>query len=135
MAVPANCSQYVSAKVNTLNFMTIISTCMNRLDGKAVGNLSMCVEIKSLMQAIPRRVSILVYMAVASAVNINASSGIVRAFSSAIIVVEFLTNDLTNGRSSFILKSSHVEKIARKLLELLTTGLKVTGVLCTLGSP
>ena len=74
-------------------------------------------------------------MAVASAVKINASSGIVRAFNSVIIVVEFLTKDLTNGRSSFILKSSHVEKIARKLLELLTTGLKVTGVLCTLGSP
>jgi hypothetical protein len=35
----------------------------------------------------------------------------------------------------FHLKSSKVEKMARKLLELLTTGLREIGVFCTFGRP
>jgi hypothetical protein len=34
-----------------------------------------------------------------------------------------------------VLKSNHVEKMARKLFVLLTTGLSLTGSLCTFGKP
>jgi len=52
-----------------------------------------------------------------------------------ITVVEFLMYDFTKGSRLFILKSSQVENTAKRLFVLLTTGLSLHGILCTLGSP
>jgi hypothetical protein len=84
------------------------------------------------MAVIPVCVSMFVYFEVASVVNNSAQGGSCSFLSSLIIVVESFTYDLTNGSSCFSLKSSQIEKIASRLLVLLTTGLRVNGVLCTL---
>jgi len=91
--------------------------------------------MKSQIEDTPNFVFILVYMAVASAEKSSALGGRCRRFRSCMTIAEFFMKDLTKGNSSFILKSSQVEKIPRKLLEPLTTGRRVTGVLWTLGSP
>jgi hypothetical protein len=53
---------------------------------------------------------------------------------SSITEVEVFREDSTKGRRSFILWSSQVEKIEKRLSVLLSTGHKVIGLLCTLGS-
>jgi len=67
IAVPANWSQWVSANMKTLFSFTRVSVHRNRSVGKLSGNLSLCVRMKSWIEDTPSWVSILVYMAVASA--------------------------------------------------------------------
>ena len=81
------------------------------------------------MASIPSVVSMFVYIDTASAVKILAPVGSGSCFSCEISVVEFFMWDFTKGKRSFILWSSHTEKIAKKLLVLLTTGRREMGFL------
>ena len=63
-----------------------------------------------------------VYMDFASAEKSSALLGRFSCFRSFIISKEFLVYERMRGKSSFIRKSSQVENIVRRPLELLTTG-------------
>jgi hypothetical protein len=76
-----------------------------------------------------------VYIEIASALKSFAPFGIVRFCRSVKNISEFFVYDCTNGRSSLRQKSNHVLKMEEKLLTQLTTGWRLRGVLCTLGSP
>ncbi len=95
----------------------------------------MFVVKKSLMVEIPISVLILVYIDTASAVKIRAFLGSTMFFRSSMMFCEFFTCDCIRGRSSFILKSIHVEKTASRLPEVLTAGRRDMGSLWTFGSP
>jgi len=86
-------------------------------------------SIKLLMFEIPVFVSMFMYIDFASAENSSAFSGMISHFKSRITSKEFLIKDFTSGRSSFMQKSSQLEKTEEKLLLLLMTGLSVMGVL------
>jgi len=79
------------------------------------------VRINSSTDCKPVAVSIFVYIDVASAEKRRASCGMCRSRRSLMTEVEFFRYDLMKGRSSFILKSSQVEKIDSRLPQLLTT--------------
>jgi len=115
--------------------ITHSSTRKNKSTGKSLGMLSMLLSIKALTDANPVAVSMFAYIDVASAVKISAFFGRVMVFNSSTTVKELCLCNCTKGRSCFILKSSQVEKTASSEPEVLTTGLRVTGDLCTLGKP
>ena len=83
----------------------------------------------------PMFVSMFMYIEVASAVNNLAFKGSVKCFISVINCFESLMYDGISRSSSFILKSNQLLKIDEKLLMQLTTGLTVSGLLCTFGMP
>jgi len=91
MAVPANCSQNVSAKLNTLFSITMVRISSMIEVGKLHGRLSVLSRIRLLMESTARCVSMLVYIEVASAENKRALVGIVNSFNSFMTVVESLT--------------------------------------------
>jgi len=76
---------------------------------------------------IPVIVSMIVYMAVTSAVKILVPLGMYRYFNSFSISVESFIKEGNMGRSCFIVKLSHVLKIVGKLLMQLTAGCSLTG--------
>ena len=90
MAVPDSYSQWVSAKLKTLLFMTMVKISIIMDVGKLCGSLSLLSMIKFLIDFTARRVSMLVYIEVTSAEKSRALLGIVSSFSSLITVVESL---------------------------------------------
>jgi hypothetical protein len=112
--------------------ITSSRTCKNMLARKSWGICSELQSRKSQTAWIPVSVSMFVYIEdVASAEKIRALLGKMMCFKSCITSNEFFMYDFTNGRSCFILKSNHFEKTDRRLLTLLTTGLKEMGSLCS----
>jgi hypothetical protein len=77
--------------------------------------------MKSRMADTLVAVSMFVYMDLASVENKSAPSGIFNCFISFITVDEFGMYDCTSGSRSFILKSIQLERMERKLLEVLMT--------------
>jgi hypothetical protein len=90
MAVPDSYSQWVSAKLKTLLFMTMVKISVIMDVGKLCGSLSLLSMIKFLIDSTARRVSMLVYIEVTSAEKSRALLGIVSSFSSLITVEESL---------------------------------------------
>jgi hypothetical protein len=93
IAVPESCSQKVSAKLKILCSITIVKVCNTRSVGKFGGRLFTWSVRNLWMEFIPTFVSMLVYIAVASAVNRRASLGRFKSFRSLMMVAESLIKD------------------------------------------
>ncbi len=88
IAVPASCSQKMSAKLKILCSIAIVRVCNTRSVGKFGGRLFAWSARSLRMGFMPSFVSMLVYIRVASAENRRASLGRFKSFRSLMTVDE-----------------------------------------------